>query len=125
MEKDIFPSIECGVGKAIIFTYIRDGHTATEMQTEDMQDERQGVLPVRDEKIRQNSMGMLTGAFDAQDPDGAKSNLSVNDIKQTPLVEAVSFALTYGTTGRATFQSGVIVVHVIRKQLIRWDFRNF
>ena len=56
--ENIFPLFQKLMGNTINFPYLFQGHIFDESLFQNLEDEWQGILPVRDDEIREDAMGM-------------------------------------------------------------------
>ena len=68
-----------------------------------MENEGEGILPVRDNKIREYGMGVSAGTDDTGDAECAYNNTAVIIVDDVPFVVLINAARTYSTAERADF----------------------
>ena len=59
------------------------------IKAQDMEDEGEGVLVIRDDEIREQRVGMPAAAEKPEDPDAAWKRLPVLNIYDVPLIRSV------------------------------------
>ena len=88
-------------------------HRVGIIQTQYVQDERQGILSVRDKRIRQNGMSVAAAAAYPGDPEPVVYWLSVLNLHHATLIVGKDPALTFCTAVGTTFQSRIETPHVV------------
>lgn len=68
-----------------------------------MENEEEGILPVRDNKIREYGMGVPAGTDDTGDAECACNNTAVIIVDDVPFVVLINTAHPYSAAERAAF----------------------
>ena len=111
--KDAEPAVQDGMRDRIGIIDLLYRHRVGIVQPQYVQDERQGILSVRDECIRQDGMSVAAAAAYPGDPEPVVYWLSVLNLHHATLIVGKDPALTFCTAVGTTFQSRIETPHVV------------
>ena len=111
--KDSEPAVQDRMCDCIGIVDLLYCHRVGIIQTQYVQDERQGILSVRDKRIRQNGMSVAAAAAYPGDPEPVVYRPSVLDLHHATLIVGKDPALTFCTAVGTTFQSRIETPHVV------------
>ena len=83
------------------------------VQNQHVQDEREGILSVRDERVRQDGMSVSAAAAHPGDPEPVVYRPAVLDLHHAALIVGKDPALALCTAVGTTFQSRIETPHVV------------
>ena len=81
------------------------------IEHENMENERKGILPVRNDKIRQNSVGMHARADHPFDYKGVVDDLIIREVNDKPLIRGINAALSFRVTERTALILWMKILH--------------
>ena len=99
----MLPLIQAGRGDPEGPAQRLDCHGTGKIQFQDMEDEGQRVLPVRDNEIREQRMRAPAGTQDPSDLYDAPERLPTRDVYDVAFINGKRTALSPGTTVRTAF----------------------
>jgi len=88
-----------------------DGRKTQEIFRQDAEDEKEAVRGVRDDKVREDGMGMAAGTDKAQDAEAVPDGLSANEINQGTVIIGMDGAGTLCPTAGAGLQFRAETIH--------------
>jgi len=83
------------------------------VQNQHVQDEREGILSVRNERVRQDGMSVSAAAAHPGDPEPVVYRPAVLDLHHATLIVGKDPALTFCTAEGTTFQSRIETPHIV------------
>ena len=122
--KDAEPAVQDGMGDRIDIINLLDRHGMGIVQAQDVKDERHGILPVGDEGIRQDGMGMAAAAPYPGDPYPIVYRPAILNLHHATFIVSKDPALALCAAVRTTFQRGIETPHVVFVMLRNGDIQK-
>ena len=117
--KDSEPAVQDRMCNCIGIVDLLYRHRVGIIQSQYVQDERQGILSVRDKRIRQDGMSVAAAAAYPGNPKSIVNRPAVLDLHHATLIVGKDPALTFCTAVGTTFQSRIETPHIVF--IVLWD----
>ena len=97
---DVSPFFQDFIGNAIGFQDFLQCHGPGEPGFQDKKNERQRIMTIGYDKIRQDGMCMTAGTTHTADSEDGRNNITVNEGHDMPVIRSKKTTLAYGITER-------------------------
>lgn len=102
--KQFKPAVELVLGDRETFTEALHGKQTQEILRQDPEDEEEAIGRIRDDKVREDGMGMTAGTDKAQDTEAVADRFPSHEINQGAVIISMDGAGAFHSAARAGLQ---------------------